>query len=91
MEELLKAILLASLSERERAKMEEPVIVSIKKEPGLNGEITTEINGSASSVITCCVILLSKVVKARSPQCKVIQKETLEMIYTMVAEKLQLK
>ncbi|MBE5976045.1 hypothetical protein [Lacrimispora xylanisolvens] len=47
MEELLKAILLASLSERERAKMEEPVIVSIKKEPCLNGEITTEINGPA--------------------------------------------
>lgn len=91
MEELLKAILMASLTETEKAKMEQPVIISLKKEPGLNGEITTEINGPASSVITGCVVLLSKVVKARSPECKVIQKETLEMIYTMVAEKLQLK
>lgn len=51
MEELLKAILLASLPEKERAKMEEPVIISLKKEPGLNGEVITEINGPASSVL----------------------------------------
>lgn len=91
MEELLKAILMAYLPETEKAKIEQPVIISIKKEPGLTGKIVTEINGPVVSIITCCVMLLSKVVERTSPQCKRIQKETLETIYTMVAEKLQLK
>ena len=91
MEELLKAILMASLTESEKAKIEQPVFVSIKKDPGLNGKVKTEINGPSTSVITCCVVLLFKVVKTISPECKAMQKEILEMIYTMVAEKLQLK
>lgn len=91
MEELLKAILMASLSETEKAKIEQPVNISFKKQPGKNGEITTEINGTVTGVIAGCAFLLLKVVIAASPKCKVAQKETLEMIYTMVAEKLQLK
>lgn len=90
MEELLKAILLASLPETEQEKIE-PVNLSFKKQPGKNGEITTEINGTVTGVIAGCVFLLLKVVIATSPKCKIAQRETLEMIYTMVAEKLQLK
>jgi hypothetical protein len=88
MEELLNAILMASLTESEKAKIEQPVFVSVKKDPGLNGKVTTEIYGPSTSVITCCVILLFKVVKSISPECKAIQKEILETIYTMAADNL---
>lgn len=90
MNELLKAILLNALSEKEKENIEKPITLSFKKGKGLNCEVITEIEGPVHGVITGCVVLMSKVVKVVSPECKAMQKETLEMIYKMVAEKLDL-
>jgi hypothetical protein len=91
MEEILKAILLEAMSGRAKKTMEQPTILSFEKKTGLNSEFTTKIEGTATSVITGCTILLLKVIKMASPECKAMQKEILEMIYKMVVEKLELK
>jgi hypothetical protein len=91
MEELLKAILLEAMSGRTKKTMEQPALLTFEKKAGLNSEITTQIKGSGAGVIAGCTILLLKVIKMTSPDCKTMQKEILEMIYKMVAEKLDLK
>lgn len=91
MEQLLSAILLEAISGRTKKTMEQPVVISFEKKSGLNSEITTKIEGAPTGVITGCTILLLKVIKAVSPECKTMQKEVLEMINKMVAENLNLK
>jgi hypothetical protein len=91
MEDILNAILLEAMSGRTKKSMEQPAILSFEKKSGLNSEITTQIKGTPIGLITGCTILLLKVLKVVSPECKEMQRELLEMIYKMVVEKLDLK
>jgi len=91
MDELLKAILLAAVSDKAMKDMEQPVVLAFEKEKGLAGKATTKIRGPKSCITAGCATLLTSAISETHPECKAMQKETLEMIYKMVAENLELK
>jgi hypothetical protein len=91
MDELLKAILLAAVSDKAMKDMEQPVILAFEKEKGLISKATTKIKGPKSCITAGCTTLLTNAINTMHPECKAMQKETLEMIYKMVAENLALK
>ncbi len=91
MDELLKAILLAAVSDKAMKDMEQPVVLAFEKGQGEVDKATIKIKGPSSCVIAGCTTLLVRAINSIHPKCKVMQKETLEMIYTQVAENLELK
>jgi len=91
MDELLKAILLAAVSDKAMKDMEQPVILAFEKEKGLAGKATIKIKGPKSYITVGCATLLTSAINTMHPECKAMQKETLEMIYKIVAENLELK
>ena len=91
MNELLKAILLAAVSDKAMKDMEQPVILAFEKGQGVVGKATIKIKGPSSCVMAGCTTLLTNAINTIHPECKAMQKEALEMIYTQVAENLELK
>ncbi len=89
MEKLSEAIILAvSLSEKIRREAAEPIIVSFVKEAGIDGEISSTLEGSSAGVFAGICELTRMYLEAESENIET-QKKLLDLIHKSVSDSLE--